>query len=135
MTRPTMKPRHPTPILFAGILCAGLATPLSAQESAAQRHAMATNQMKRVTMEMSARCLEDVRTLDDWKRQRSQRRHELLDMLGLEPLPKRTPLHAQITGTLERSAYRVEKIVFQSSPGLYVGGNFYLPKDSSRALP
>jgi cephalosporin-C deacetylase-like acetyl esterase len=108
---------------------------LPAQESAAQRHAMATNHLKRVTTEMSARCLEDVRTLEDWKRQRDQRRRELMEMLGLQPLPKRTPLRAQITGTLERPAYRVEKLVFQSSPGLYVTGNFYVPRDARRPLP
>ena len=78
----------------------------AAQEAAPERQALATNQLQRVTMEMSARCLEDVRTLDDWERQRAQRRRELLDMLGLDPLPKRTPLQAQITGTLERPAYR-----------------------------
>ena len=130
-----MNPLHSTPILLAGILSAGLASPLSAQESAAQRHALATNHLKRVTMEMSARCLDDVRTVDDWRRQRAQRRRELLDMLGLDPLPKRTPLHARVTGTLDRPAYRIDKVVFQSSPGLYVGGHFYLPKDTSRPLP
>ncbi len=108
---------------------------LAAQESVAQRHALATNHLKRVAMEMSARCLEDVRTLDDWQRQQAQRRRELLDMLGLQPLPRRTPLHARITGTLDRPAYRVEKLVFQSSPGLYVTGNFYVPKEASRPLP
>jgi dienelactone hydrolase len=84
---------------------------------------------------MSARCLEDVQTIEDWQRQRAQRRHELLDMLGLDPLPKRTPLRAQITGTLDRPAYRIEKIVFQSSPRLYVTGNFYVPKDAPQPLP
>jgi dienelactone hydrolase len=130
-----MKPLHSTPVLLAVVLSSGLVLPLSAQESAAQRHAQATNHLKRVTMEMSARCLDDVKTLDDWQRQRARRRRELLDVLGLDPLPKRTPLHARVTGTLDRSAYRVEKIVFQSSPGLYVAGNFYLPKDASRPLP
>lgn len=58
-----------------------------------------------------------------------------MDMLGLDPLPKRTPLHSSITGTLDRPAYRVEKIVFQSSPGLYVTGNLYVPKDAPQPLP
>ena len=92
--------------------------------------ALAKSQLQRVTVEMSARCLADVRTLDDWNRQRAQRRRELLDMLGLDPLPTRTPLKAQITGTLERPAYRRREVVFQSLPGLYVTGNFYVPKEA-----
>jgi dienelactone hydrolase len=130
-----MKRIAPTMMAFTAIVYALIAPRLAAQESAAQRHAMATNQLKRVTADMSARCLEDVRTLDDWQRQRAQRRRELLDMLGLDPLPKRTPLQARTTGTIERPAYRIEKVVFQSSPGLYVTGNFYVPKEVARPGP
>lgn len=89
---------------------------------------MATNQLKRVAAEMSARCLEENRSLDEWKEQRVELRRQLLEMLGLDPLPSRTPLQAQVTGRLEREAYSIEKIVFQSLPGLYVTGNFYVPK-------
>jgi cephalosporin-C deacetylase-like acetyl esterase len=56
-------------------------------------------------------------------------------MLGLDPLPERTPLKAEIKGTLERAEYRVEKVVYQSLPGLYVTGNFYLPKKHAPPLP
>src|SRR3989441_13116599 len=108
---------------------------LRAQETPAQRHEMATNQLKRIAAEMSARCLSDVRTLDDWQKQRVELRRQLLDMLGLDPMPKRTALRAQITGRLQREAYRIEKIVFQSLPGLYVTGNFYLPNGDGKPLP
>jgi len=106
-----------------------------AQDTAAQRHEMATNQLKRLAAKMTAQCLDDIRSLDDWKKQQPELRRQLLDMLGLDPLPKRTPLKAQITGSLERDAYRIEKIVFQSLPGLYVTGNFYVPKGAAKALP
>jgi len=108
---------------------------LHAQESAAQRHQMATNYLKRVAAELSARCLSDVRSLDDWKQRRPEFRRQLLEMLGLSPLPPRTPLKPKITGVLEREAYRIEKIVFQSLPGLYVTGNFYVPKNIVERLP
>ncbi len=117
------------------ILIVFVSLPLLAQETAAQRHEMATNQLKRLAMEMSARCLDDIRTLDDWKKRRPELRRQLLYMLGLDPLPKRTPLKAQITGHLQREAYRIEKIVFQSMPGLYVTGSFYIPKEGGKALP
>src|SRR5258705_13638529 len=97
---------------------------LRAQETPAQRHEAATNHLKKVAAEISARCLSDVRSFDDWEKQRPERRRQLLEMLGLDPLPQRTPLKALITGRLEREQYRIEKIVFQSRPGLYVTGNF-----------
>ena len=75
---------------------------------------MATNQLKRTAAEMSARCLSDVRTLDDWKKQRPELRRQLPEIPGLDPLPARTPLKVQITGRLERDADRIEKTVFQS---------------------
>src|SRR5947207_12068756 len=108
---------------------------LPAQETAAQRHEMATNSLKRVVAAISARCLSEIHSLDDWKRQRSELRRQLLEMLGLDPLPARTPLKAQITGRLEREAYRIEKVIFQSMPGLYVTGNFYVPRGANKPLP
>ena len=108
---------------------------LPAQDSAGSRHAAATNQLKQLAAALSASCLNDVRTLSDWQKQRAELRRQLLDMLGLDPLPARTPLKAEITGRLERELYRIEKIVFQSSPGLYVTGNFYVPKGAARPLP
>jgi cephalosporin-C deacetylase-like acetyl esterase len=108
---------------------------LQAQENAAQRHQIATNHLKRVAAELSTRCMSDIRTLDDWKQRRPDLRRQLLEMLGLSPLPVRTPLKSRITGVLERETYRIEKVVFQSLPGLYVTGNLYLPKDSARPLP
>src|SRR5262245_9075611 len=118
-----------------GIILLLVSCHLIAQETAAQRHEMATNQLKRLVAEMSARSLNDVQTLADWKKQRPRLRQQLLDTLGLDPLPKRTPLKAQIMGRLERDAYHIEKIVFQSLPGLYVTGNFYVPKGAARPLP
>ena len=41
--------------------------------------------------------------------------------------PRRTPLKPVITGVLERDGYRVEKILFESRPGLPVTGNLYVP--------
>src|SRR5881397_3847900 len=108
---------------------------LLAQETAGQRHAMATNQLKEIAADISLQCLTDVRSLEDWRKQRPELRRQLLEMLGLDPLPARTPLKAQITGRLERDAYRIEKIVFQSLPGLYVTGNFYVPNGDGKPLP
>ncbi|MFN7935893.1 MAG: acetylxylan esterase [Bryobacteraceae bacterium] len=73
--------------------------------------------------------------LDDWKKRRPEVKRQFLDMLGLDPMPARTPLQARITGGFERTDFRVENIVFQSSPGLYVTGNLYLPKAAKAPYP
>jgi cephalosporin-C deacetylase-like acetyl esterase len=73
--------------------------------------------------------------LEEWKRRRPEVRRQLLDMLGLDPMPSRTPLNARVTGGFERAGYRVENIVFESRPKLYVTGNLYLPKASGKVPP
>jgi cephalosporin-C deacetylase-like acetyl esterase len=107
----------------------------SGQETAARRHERLLEHMKKTAAEISSRSLLDVRTLADWKEKRPSMRRELLYMLGLDPLPKRTPLKAQVTGSLERAEYRVQKVVYQSLPGLYVTGNLYLPRKPAPPLP
>jgi dienelactone hydrolase len=42
-------------------------------------------------------------------------------------MPERTPLNARVTGGFERDGYRVEKLVYESQPGLIVPANLYIP--------
>jgi cephalosporin-C deacetylase-like acetyl esterase len=51
-------------------------------------------------------------------------------MLG-GPL-ERTPLNPRVTGIVERHGYRVEKLVFESRPRVYVTANLYLPSTAGR---
>src|SRR5262245_26109259 len=69
---------------------------------------------------------------EEWEARRDELKRQYLDMLGLWPLPERTPLKATATGKLERDAFTVEKVHFQSKPGLYVTGNLYLPSPPPR---
>lgn len=71
----------------------------------------------------------------EWKATLAQRRQMWLEMLGLWPMPERTPLKATVTGVLERGDYVVEKLHFQGIPGAYVIGNLYRPAKISRRLP
>ena len=36
------------------------------------------------------------------------------------PLPEKTPLNARITGVVDKGDYRIEKVVYESQPGLHV---------------
>lgn len=74
-------------------------------------------------------------SLEEWEKVRKQYRAELFYMLGLSPLPARTDLNPIVTGTVEHEEFVVEKVQFQSMPGLYVTGNFYRPKVVQEKLP
>lgn len=56
-----------------------------------------------------------------------ERRRTLRKSLGLEPLPPRTPLNARVTGVLMRDGYRIEKLRYESRPGVLVTAHLYLP--------
>jgi dienelactone hydrolase len=79
--------------------------------------------------------LQNFETLTQWEAKRPELRRQLFDMLGLDPLPQRTDLNPQITGGLEQDDIIVENLHFQASPGLYVTGNLYRPKEITKPLP
>lgn len=63
-------------------------------------------------------------------------RKEFAFMMGLDPMPERTPLNVTVTKTVdEHPEFIVECLHFQSSPGLYVTGNLYRPKKQEGKLP
>ena len=72
---------------------------------------------------------------EEWNASLAKRREMWREMLGLSPLPPRSPLNATITGTLERGDYVVEKVHFQCLPGTYVVGNLYRPAKPEGRLP
>src|SRR2546423_1929229 len=65
------------------------------------------------------RFLDGATNLAEWKERLPRLREQYLDMLGLWPLPEKTPLKAAVTGTVARGDVVIEKVHFQSMPGLY----------------
>jgi dienelactone hydrolase len=49
--------------------------------------------------------------------------------------PERTPLNPRVTGVVERGAYNIEKVIFESRPGFLVTANLYVPKGRPFPLP
>jgi dienelactone hydrolase len=91
--------------------------------------------LRRDAKRLDERFLGGAATREEWEARRPRLRREYLDMLGLWPLPGRTPLHATVTGTVDRGGVVVEKLHYQSRPGLYVTGNLYRPKKAGGRLP
>lgn len=69
----------------------------------------------------------DVASLEELQERLPRYREEYLHMLGLWPLPERSPLEPTVTGTIDGDGFTVEMLHYQSMPGLYVTANLYRP--------
>jgi dienelactone hydrolase len=50
-------------------------------------------------------------------------------------MPEKTPLNARVVGSFERPGYRVEKILYESRPGLHIPANLYIPATGIPPFP
>ena len=71
----------------------------------------------------------------EWKKRAERVRRQILISQGLWPMPTKTPLNAVIHGKIDRGEYTVEKVFFESSPGFFVTGNLYRPKNITAKVP
>ena len=121
-------------ILAGSVLAGSVAfAKQTSQPSPADR--MLAEYFQSETKKLQDQCLSDIKTLEDWKAKRPVYKQQLLEMLGLDPLPEKTPLKATTTGTTDQEQFTVEKLHFQSMPGLYVTADLYIPKDLSKPAP
>ncbi|WP_197355867.1 acetylxylan esterase [Aureliella helgolandensis] len=67
-------------------------------------------------------------SLDAWQARASQLREQLQVSLGLMPMIELDPVEPQIYGAIARPGYTIEKVTFDSLPGLKVTGNLYRPE-------
>ena len=49
--------------------------------------------------------------------------------------PEPSPLNVRTTGEFSRPGYRVEKLIYESQPGLYIAANLYVPTSASPPFP
>ena len=76
-----------------------------------------------------------IRTVDELKAKQAAWRAYWLDALG--EMPARTPLNARVASRAEYDGFRLENIIFESQPGVYVTAHLALPMrpHGSAALP
>ncbi len=67
-------------------------------------------------------------------RAQDELRQRLLQMIGGLPAEK-TDLHARITGTIQMDGFSIEKLIFESLPGVYVSALVYIPTDHAKKGP
>src|ERR1700680_188740 len=71
----------------------------------------------------------------EWLEKAAFLRKQLLSRAGLAPMPEKSPLHAQVFGKLERGDYTIEKVLLETYPGFYLGGNLYRPLGKQGPFP
>jgi dienelactone hydrolase/pimeloyl-ACP methyl ester carboxylesterase len=73
----------------------------------------------------------DPTSLQAWEKRRIELRKQIRKAMG--PLPDvKAELAPQMMGTLERDGYRIEKLVFQSRPNLWVTATAYVPAAAAK---
>ena len=78
-------------------------TPSKSGDEAAERF------LKAETAKLQSRFLDGATTLKEWQDRLPRLKREYMDMLGLSPLPERTPLQATVTGTVTRDTVAIAR--------------------------
>ena len=79
--------------------------------------------------------LPDFTSLKAWEDRKAFLRNQILVSSGLKPMPEKTPLHPQIFGKIEGPGYTIEKVLLETLPGFYLGGNLYRPRNGRAQHP
>ncbi len=125
-----MNTRWVTALLFLFLLAATIFSPAQEYGKAdrdSPGDAMIQEYLRVEAEKIEAEFLGTIKTKEAWEQERPRLMGEYFQMLGLSPLPEKTPLNATVTRTLDRGEYFVDMVHYQSRPGLYVTGNLYRP--------
>ena len=72
---------------------------------------------------------------ESWRQRAQQDRAALQRALGWEPPLEAAPLQARVHGESRREDHRIQRVSFQSLPGLRVPANLYLPLEKATPCP
>ena len=75
----------------------------------------------------------NVKSRAEFDARRTAMREKMIAAIG--GFPEKTPLNAVVKGVVAKNGYRVEKVCFESMPGLFVTGNLFIPENPSVKAP
>ncbi len=84
--------------------------------------------------EQRRKAWESIQTEQDIVTLQEHMRERLLSMLGGLPSEK-SALNPRLTGTIQMNGFHIEKLIFESLPGVYVSALVYVPEDGPRRHP
>ncbi|MCX6624184.1 MAG: acetylxylan esterase, partial [Acidobacteria bacterium] len=119
-------------------LAAALALlPLSAQQATVPPSEMLRSWLTGIAgKQLSARreAVSAIQTPEQLNKRQAESRTKLLAMIGGLPEPAPS-LALRRTGSLDRDGYRVEKVIFEGQPGMFITANLYVPKTGKPPYP
>jgi len=75
-----------------------------------------------------------IRSESDWNAYKAKLLSNYKIALGL-PFPEKAPLNAEIIRVLDRGDYRIENLLYQSIPDIFVTANLYVPQTGEGPWP
>ncbi|TAM81968.1 MAG: hypothetical protein EPN47_11250 [Acidobacteria bacterium] len=89
------------------------------------------DQIAQQQLRQRAKAISEIHSTADAERRKQWVRKQMLDDMGGLP-GYRGPLKARITGRLHNNFFTIEKVIYESLPGLYVTANVYRPNQPGR---
>lgn len=94
--------------------------------------------LSNVASGITQNALMDIHNLKDWEAARQGRYEQFVEMMGLQGKlleGNRPALKITKTGVIQKEGYRIEKLYYESLPGLYVPANLYIPDGIKKPVP
>ncbi len=89
------------------------------------------NQIAQEQLQQRESAIAQIHTVADAERRKKTVRETLLEIVGGLP-DYNGPLNPRITGRIQAESYTIEKVIFESLPGLFVTANLYRPNRPGR---
>ncbi len=75
-------------------------------------------------------------TLTEWEANRTELRNKVLEIIGLNSMPEKTPLNVNYIGNkVDLGNCYFQRVVFESRPKVYVAVHLYIPKNVTFPVP
>ena len=106
---------------------------LALRSSSAVNSEIAVMKVNREIDALDVKCDEAwcaIRTKPEYDAYRKGLKAKMMSAIGT--MPARTSLNARTVATLKRDGYTIEKVVFESMPGIFVTANLFIPDGSGR---
>lgn len=117
-------------LLLSFVLCSAI-HPIAAQDSVQDPLLRLMNGIAQRQLEKRASMINAIQAVSEAEVRKQEVRKKLLDSLGGLPEYKGA-LNARITGQIRAGSYIIEKLIYESLPGLYVTANLYRPNQPGR---
>lgn len=108
-----------------------LALPSPAQEAPHDALVDWMNQIAQQQLQQRARAISEIHTRAQAEQRKKWVRKQMLEDMGGSP-DYNGPLEAGVTGQIHNSSFTIEKVIYQSLPGLYVTADVYRPNQPGR---